>query len=106
MKTLEDKENNKWRNQVRGQRVRREREHQEWLNKITSQWKEGEWEKFKTELYKLSLLEVRFLANITGMKFVGGNSKITDKEEFILILDEADKGELISEYNKLIKKRK
>lgn len=106
MSRLSEEEYEKWKQKERKKNQKDYKTYQVWLEKVTTQWKDDEWEKFREKLDKLSLSEVRSLANKTGMKFAVGNIKITDKEEFIWILDEADKDELISEYNKLIQEKR
>jgi len=48
------------------------------------------------------LKQLRDLATKVGIKFSVGNEKIRNKEEFVLVLDEADKNELLKEYKKLL----
>lgn len=79
--------------------------------KILAQWTPEEWEKMREKLELLSLEEIRELTARVGIEFTGGNESIRDrkeataKEQFILVLDEADKDELISEYKKIISSR-
>ena len=96
----------RWRKKVKAVEKKYEKEHQEWVKKIEEQWRPGEWEKMRDKLEALTLKELRELTDKVGIEFAGGNEQITNKEEFILVLDEADKKELFREYDKIIKKRK
>ncbi len=60
----------------------------------------------RKKLEKLSLEELRKLADRVGIKFTIGNENIKDPEEIILVLDEADRKELEEEYEKIIKEKK
>lgn len=80
--------------------------------KIKSQWKSREWDKFRKKLDNLSLGELRELTTKVGIEFTGGNENVVDnrnltaKEQFILVLDEADKEKLFREYEYILKKQK
>ncbi len=80
--------------------------------KIKSQWKPGEWNEFRKKLDNLSLEELRELTTKVGIEFTGGNENVVDtrnltaKEQFILVLDEADKKELFREYKAILQKQK
>lgn len=75
-------------------------------------WKSEEWDKMREKLDKLSLEELRNLATQVGIEFEGGNENIADtknltaKEQFLLVLDEADKEELFREYKNIIESKK
>lgn len=66
-----------------------------------SQWTKKEWEQVREKLEQLSLKELRDLTTKVGIRFTIGNDKITDSDEFVLVLDEADRKELECEYNKI-----
>ena len=68
----------------------------------TPQWDPIEWESMSAKLDKLSLSELRELATEVGVVFAIGNAQIDNKEEFIRVLDEADKDELTAAYEKLV----
>ncbi|MEW5805265.1 MAG: hypothetical protein AB1721_00845 [Patescibacteria group bacterium] len=69
-------------------------------------WQWGEWIKFTRKLQQLSLEELCQLATKLGIRFSIGNERITDKDDFINVLNEADKSELLREYNEIIKVKK
>jgi hypothetical protein len=58
------------------------------------QWNESEWEVMRNRLQVLSLAQLRDLATRLGIRFAGGNDQVRSREEFILVLDEAERGEL------------
>lgn len=72
---------------------------------IRKMWSEEEWEEMRKKLELLSLEELRELTTRVGIQFTIGNENIQDKQEFILVLDEADKDELIKIYEDIISKR-
>lgn len=80
-----------------------ERKHKEWVLKTERQWTKNEWFKMYDKLMKLSLKQLCDLTTKLGIIFVGGNDKIKDKKEFVLVLDEADKEKLLKEYKKAMK---
>ena len=88
------------------EREKREKEYEKWVKKIQRQWKPEEWNEMRAKLEDLSLEELRDLTTKVGIKFTIGNQNITDKEEFILVLDEAGRKELIRKYEKIIKFKK
>jgi len=102
--------NNK--DKIKEEREKREGEYKEWVEKIHKQWEPGEWDEFRNKLEELSLEELRELTTKVGIEFNGGNENIIDtknltaKEQFIFVLDEADKKELFREYENIIKHRK
>lgn len=55
----------------------------------------------REKLDRLSLEELRELSGKVGIRFTIGNDNILDKDEFILVLDEADKNELMAEYKRI-----
>ena len=92
-----------WRKRVKKARSKSEKEYQKWVNRVEKQWADKEeWLKMRNKLMKLSLKQLRDLATKVGIKFSVGNEKIRNKEEFVLVLDEADKNELLKEYKKLL----
>ena len=95
----------KWRKKVKAAREKSDKEYEEWVKKVEEQWKDDEWEAMREKLKGLSLEELREIASATGIKFSIGNEKIMDREEFILVLDEADKNDLMDAYKKIIQKR-
>ena len=68
-------------------------------------WQWEEWQKFEKKLWQLSLEELRELADILEIKFTMGNESINNEEDFINVLDEAVKEDLLGEYEKILKKR-
>lgn len=58
-----------------------------------------------TKYEKLSLEELRVIVTEVGINFLSGNENITDKEEFLNVLDEAYPEELEESYNKIIRNR-
>lgn len=56
----------------------------------------------RRKLEQLSLAELCELTTRVGIKFTIGNDKITDPDEFVLVLDEADRPSLEDEYRRLI----
>jgi hypothetical protein len=56
----------------------------------------------RERLEALSLHELREIAGQVGIEFDGGNDAIIDKEEFILVLDEADKKDLQRAYQQIV----
>lgn len=72
---------------------------------IRKMWSEEEWEEMRKKLELLSLEELRELTTRVGIQFTIGNENIQNKQEFILVLDEADKDELIKIYEDIISKR-
>jgi len=91
-----------WRGRVKALRAKSEKKHQEWIRNIEKQWPDKkEWFIMYDKLMKLSLNQLRDLTTKLGIIFTGGNDKIKNKKEFVLVLDEADKNELLKEYKKL-----
>jgi Fe-S cluster assembly ATPase SufC len=94
------------------EREKKEDEYKRWVEEIKAQWEPGEWDEFRKKLEELSLEDLRELTTKVGIKFAGGNENIIDtknltaKEQFILVLDEADKDELMKEYEKIIESKK
>lgn len=73
---------------------------------VKEQWPDKKiWFEMMDELDKLSLEELRDLTTKMGICFVIGNENIKNKQEFILVLDEAKKDELLREYDEIIKKK-
>lgn len=91
-----------WRAKVKEARREYDREYWQALAEREAQWEPGEWEELEKKLRMLSLEQLKTLTDRVGINFTIGNDKITDKEEFILVLDEADKDELYKEYERLI----
>jgi arginyl-tRNA synthetase len=90
-----------WRRKAKALRAKSEKEHQKWVRKTEEQWLDKkEWFKMYDKLMELSLEQLRDLTTKLGITFTGGNDKIKNKEEFVLVLDEADKDELLKEYKK------
>ncbi|MDT7540608.1 MAG: hypothetical protein QOE33_512 [Acidobacteriota bacterium] len=50
---------------------------------------------------KLSIEQLRTIATEVGINFLMGNENITDKEDILLALDEADLKELEESYNRV-----
>jgi len=73
--------------------------------KIASQWDPQEWGLMTERLKRLTLEELRQLTTDVGIEFSDGNETITDKEDFILVLDEADKNALQEAYQKILGNR-
>jgi hypothetical protein len=92
-----------WRRKIKELRNEGERKHKEWVLKTERQWTKNEWFKMYDKLMKLSLKQLCDLTTKLGIIFVGGNDKIKDKKEFVLVLDEADKEKLLKEYKKAMK---
>jgi hypothetical protein len=75
--------------------------------KTGGSWTPAEWARMREKLEKLSPDQLRLLATNVGIKFAGGNESVADrdglsaKEQFILVLDEAGKEELLKEYKKI-----
>ncbi len=95
-----------WRVEVKRLRERLEKESTISVKKRENQWKRGEWDLMKEKLNYLSLQELSALSTAVGIDFTIGNEKIKSREEFILVLDEADKKKLYSAYDSIISKRK
>jgi hypothetical protein len=70
------------------------------------EWNFKEWQKFEHKLWRLSLSEMADLMTAVGAEFTIGNKNIKKKEEFILVMDEAEKVDLLREYERVIKERK
>jgi len=92
-----------WREKIKALRIKDEKKHKEWVKNIKRQWTKNEWFKMYDKLMELSLKQLRDLTTKSGIIFVGGNDKIKDKKELVLVLDEADKEKLIKEYKKVLK---
>lgn len=71
--------------------------------KQNKQWSKEEWEEMRSRLQKLSLIQLREIANKTGLSFSIGNEHIEDKMEFVNALDESDRTELEKAYKEVIK---
>jgi len=54
---------------------------------------------------ELTLEELRTVATEVGINFLIGNENVTDKQEFLMTLDEAYPEELEESYNKVLKAR-
>jgi len=59
----------------------------------------------REKLERLSLEDLRELVTRCGIVFTEGNNQINDRDEFILVLDEADRGRLEGEYERLIERK-
>jgi hypothetical protein len=91
-----------WRKKVKVLRIKSEKEHQKWVRDVKKQWPDKkEWFKLHDELMKLSLKQLSDLTTKLGVIFTCGNDKIKNKKEFVLVLDEVDKSELLKECKKL-----
>lgn len=67
------------------------------------QWQEDDFEIIKVELEKLSLEQLKILAQKTGIIFEGDpKMEEVDEDDIILVLEETDPNELKLELNKLI----
>lgn len=89
-----------WRKKVKELREKSNQDHRTWVKKIQEQWGEGEWDMIRSQLEKLSLEELCAITTSVGIKFTIGNENIKNKEEFLLVLDEAEKEELLLELEK------
>lgn len=102
----------KWKSKISALRQTQEIKHKSWVKKIQNQWPPKEWEGMRNKLEKLTLKDLANLTTRVGIEFSEGNKSvknnrnITAKEQFILVLDEADKKKLILEYKKILKSRK
>ncbi len=86
--------------QKRKQRVQKAAETM--AAKVKSQWPDKkEWFAMYDKLMMLSLEELRDLTTKLGIIFTGGNDQIKNKRDFVLVLDEADKNELLKEYKNI-----
>lgn len=65
-------------------------------------WTKEEWEEMYSKLERLSLAQLRDLTTRVGIKFTVGNENITNPQDFILVLDEVDKEELLREYHDIL----
>jgi hypothetical protein len=80
------------------------------MEKSNTSWTKKEWKDMRGKLEKLSIEDIRLLAEKVGVKFNGGNVSISDnrhvsaKEQFILVLDEVPKDILLKEYLLLTRK--
>lgn len=92
-----------WRKKIKELRNEGERRHKEWVIKTERQWTKNEWFKMHNKLMELSLKQLRDLTTKSGIVFAGGNDKIKNKKEFVLVLDEADKEKLLKEYKKAMR---
>ena len=92
-----------WRRKIKELRNEGERKHKEWVLKTERQWTKNEWFIMYDKLMELSLKQLYDLTTKLGITFTGGNDKIKNKKEFVLVLDEADKEKLLKEYKKAIK---
>lgn len=99
------KEVEEWKKEMKRKRIEGEKKVKELAEKVKRQWPKEEWFKMMDKLEILSLEELRDLTTKVGINFTIGNENIENKQEFILVLDEAEKDELIEEYNKIIKKK-
>lgn len=54
------------------------------------------------DLESLSLEQLREIATAVGVNFSVGNSNIHDKQDFLLVLDEADEHDLVKAYNDIV----
>lgn len=71
---------------------------------IPEEWTAKEWQKFKEKLENLSLSELGQLANAVGIKFTAP-TKTLNQEDYINVMDEANKKKLLEEYQKIIVRR-
>lgn len=87
------------------------REHNEKMRRIRAEWKPEEWVEMQRKLQELSLEELRRVATLAGMQFEGGNESVIDnprhsaKEQFILVLDEVGKENLMKAYHAVLKEK-
>jgi len=70
-----------------------------------AQWAKEEWTAMRRRLEKLSLAELCEIVTRLGITFTVGNENITDPDEFVLVLDEADRPRLETEYQRIISSR-
>lgn len=86
-------------------------EHNEKMRRIRAEWKPEEWTEMEKKLQELSVDELRRVATLAGMQFEGGNESVVDnqrhsaKEQFILVLDEVGKENLVKAYHAVLKER-
>ena len=66
-----------------------------------SQWTILEWDEMVKKLSSLSLDQLKELTEKVGIKFTQGTQSINNKEELILVLDEANREDLEKELEKL-----
>lgn len=90
-----------WRQEVKNLRKKSDEDHRNWVKSIQQQWGEGEWETVESELEKLSTEQLRAITTNVGIVFTGGNERINDRQEFIMVLDEAKKEDLYRELKKI-----
>lgn len=87
------------------------REHNEKMRHIRAEWKPEEWAEMERKLQELSAEELRRVATLAGMEFEDGNESVVDsphhsaKEQFILVLDEVGKDELLRAYETILHER-
>lgn len=62
-----------------------------------------EFKKFKKQLKKLNLTQLKKIADFVDLKFT--NSKNLSKEDIILCLDESDKNKLIAAFKQVSQKK-
>lgn len=62
------------------------------------QWAPGEWNDVRERLESLTIVQLRKVTKEVGIEFEGGTDRITDKEELVRVLDEADKEDLSKSY--------
>lgn len=97
-----------WKKCVRVARVKDEKKFQNKIKSLEMQWSKDEWLDIKRELNKLSLEQLRRLSDQVGITFLNGNDSVIDrpqmsaKEQFIMVLDEVPKIDLLKEF-KIIK---
>lgn len=100
------KEVQEWKKTLKKERQEGEKAAKMTQKFVNEQWpNKDEWYKMQDKLNQLSLKELRELTTKLGINFSIGNENINNKQDFILVLDEAVKKNLLKEYNKIIKQK-
>lgn len=73
--------------------------------KVYKQSMECEWDEVRERLSHLSVDGIRWIATEVGITFTIGNHNITDKNELLLVLDEADREALTKAYRDILNRR-
>ncbi|MEK7213712.1 MAG: hypothetical protein AAB637_01145 [Patescibacteria group bacterium] len=93
-----------WKERIQVARIKDEKKFQNKIKSLEMQWSKDEWLNMKKELNKLSLEQLRRLSDKVGITFSNGNDSVIDrpqmsaKEQFIMVLDEVPKIDLLRKF--------
>jgi hypothetical protein len=97
-----------WKERVKQARERQSAEDQIKIKASREQWNPEEWESMNRRLETLSLKQLQILATKLGVRFEGGIESVKDREvatakqQIISVLDEVNREELTTEFERIV----